>query len=31
MLTSDIPSDIKVGSIFGGKVLPALKKKGLVD
>lgn len=29
-LTSNVPSDIKVGSIFGGKVLPALKLKGLV-
>jgi 8-oxo-dGTP diphosphatase len=30
-LTSDIPEDIKVGSIFGGRVLPMLKAKGLVD
>lgn len=30
-LTSDIPSDIQVGSIFGGKVLPKLKEQGLVD
>lgn len=30
-LTSEVPSDIKVGSIFGGEVLPALKAKGLVD
>lgn len=30
-VTSDVPSDIKVGSIFGGEVLPALKAKGLVD
>lgn len=30
-LTSAVPSDIKVGSIFGGKVLPKLKVQGLVD
>jgi 8-oxo-dGTP diphosphatase len=30
-LTTDIPADIKVGSIFGGKVLPALHEQGLVD
>jgi 8-oxo-dGTP diphosphatase len=30
-LTSDIPDDIQVGSIFGGMVLPALKARGLVD
>ena len=30
-LTSDMSSDIKVGSIFGGIVLPALKEQGLVD
>ncbi|HUC89888.1 MAG TPA: NUDIX domain-containing protein [Patescibacteria group bacterium] len=30
-LTSDIPTDIQVGSIFGGKVLPRLKQQGLVD
>lgn len=30
-LTSDIPSDIQVGSIFGGKVLPKLQELGLVD
>jgi len=30
-LTSEIPGDIQVGSIFGGKVLPALHSKGLVD
>jgi len=30
-LTSDIPTDIQVGSIFGGKVLPKLKEQGLVD
>jgi 8-oxo-dGTP diphosphatase len=30
-LTSDIPADISVGSIFGGIVLPALKAKDLVD
>jgi 8-oxo-dGTP diphosphatase len=30
-LTSDIPADIQVGSIFGGKVLPKLKEQGLVD
>ena len=30
-LTSELPDDIQVGSIFGGKVLPALHSKGLVD
>jgi hypothetical protein len=30
-LTSDIPTDIKVGSIFGGQVLPKLHALGLVD
>ena len=30
-LTSDVPPDIQVGSIFGGKVLPMLKERGLVD
>ena len=30
-LTSDLPTDIQVGSIFGGKVLPALHDMGLVD
>ena len=30
-LTHDIPADIQVGSIFGGKVLPALHAQGLVD
>jgi mutator protein MutT len=30
-LTSDIPKDIKVGSIFGGQVLPKLKERGFVD
>jgi len=30
-LTSEVPSDIKTGSIFGGKVLPALHALGLVD
>jgi len=30
-LTSNIPTDIQVGSIFGGQVLPKLKKQGLVD
>jgi 8-oxo-dGTP diphosphatase len=30
-LTSDVPNDIQVGSIFGGKVLPRLKEQGLVD
>ena len=30
-LTSDIPTDTQVGSIFGGKVLPKLKEQGLVD
>jgi 8-oxo-dGTP diphosphatase len=30
-LTSDVPTDIKVGSIFGGQVLPKLHEQGLVD
>ena len=30
-LTSKVPSDIRIGSIFGGEVLPALHKLGLVD
>ncbi len=30
-LTSGLPSDIQVGSIFGGKVLPKLHELGLVD
>lgn len=30
-LTSDVPTDIKVGSIFGGQVLPKLHQQGLVD
>ena len=30
-LTAKVPTDIQVGSIFGGKVLPRLKKQGLVD
>lgn len=30
-LTSDLPTDIKVGSIFGGQVLPKLHEQGLVD
>jgi len=30
-LTADLPNDIQVGSIFGGKVLPKLKEQGLVD
>ena len=30
-LTSNLPTDIQVGSIFGGKVLPKLHKQGLVD
>lgn len=30
-LSSDIPSDINVGSIFGGIVLPKLVKLGFVD
>ena len=30
-LTSDLPTDIKVGSIFGGQVLPKLHKQGLID
>jgi mutator protein MutT len=30
-LTSELPNDIQVGSIFGGEVLPELHKQGLVD
>ena len=30
-LTSALPDDIKVGSIFGGQVLPRLHAQGLVD
>jgi len=30
-LTSNLPADIQVGSIFGGKVLPKLHEQGLVD
>ncbi len=30
-LTSEVPVDIQVGSIFGGKVLPTLHKMGLVS
>ncbi|HSX28431.1 MAG TPA: NUDIX domain-containing protein [Candidatus Saccharimonadales bacterium] len=30
-LTSDLPTDIQVGSIFGGQVLPTLHAQGLVD
>lgn len=30
-LTSNVPSDIKVGSIFGGQILPKLHEQGLVD
>ena len=30
-LTSDVPNDIQVGSIFGGRVLPRLHEQGLVD
>lgn len=30
-LTSRLPTDIQVGSIFGGKVLPKLHEQGLVD
>ena len=30
-LTSQLPADIQVGSIFGGKVLPKLHELGLVD
>jgi mutator protein MutT len=30
-LGSHIPVDMQVGSIFGGKVLPALKEQGLID
>lgn len=29
-LTSNLPNDIQVGSIFGGKVLPKLHEQGLV-
>lgn len=30
-LTSNVPTDIKVGSIFGGKILPKLHEQGRVD
>lgn len=30
-LTSDVTTDIQVGSIFGGEVLPKLHEQGLVD
>jgi 8-oxo-dGTP diphosphatase len=30
-LTSNLPADIQVGSVFGGKVLPKLHEQGLVD
>ena len=30
-LTSELPDNIRVGSTFGGEVLPALNKLGLVD
>jgi len=30
-LTSDLPTDIKVGSIFGGQILPKLHEHGLVN
>ncbi len=30
-VTSDIPKDIKVGSIFEHEVIPRLKSKGLID
>lgn len=30
-LTSKLPRDIKVGSIFGGQVLPKLHKLGFID
>ena len=30
-ITSDIPKDIKVGSIFEHEVLPRLKKEALID
>lgn len=30
-ITSDIPADLKVGSIFAHDVLPKLKEQGLVD
>jgi 8-oxo-dGTP diphosphatase len=30
-LTSNVPTDIQVGSIFGGEVLPKLHEQGLVD
>ena len=30
-ITSDTVSSFKVGSIFGGQVLPLLKEKGMID
>lgn len=30
-LTSNLPTDTQVGSIFGGRVLPKLHEQGLVD
>lgn len=30
-LSSSLPTDIQLGSIFGGKVLPKLHEQGLVD
>lgn len=30
-LSSNVPADIQVGSIFGGQVLPKLEEQGLVD
>jgi 8-oxo-dGTP diphosphatase len=30
-VTSDLPTDIKVGSIFKNEVLPKLKKEGLIE
>lgn len=30
-LTRDVPADVKVGSIFGGQILPKLYQQGLVD
>ncbi len=30
-ISSDIPADIEVGSIFAHEVLPRLKEQGLVD
>ncbi len=30
-LTSDIPKDVTIGSIFTHDIIPALKKQGLID